>query len=240
MKRTVFVGWDARETNAFIVARRSLRRHISANKVWMDWISLGALQHRGLYTRPIEHRDGPNGNPIMWDVISDAPMSTEHACARFLCKELAQTGWALFTDGDVLFRADVNELFDQLDPAKALYCVHHKRTQTTGVKMDGQMQTQYSRKNWSSVMAFNCEHPANLALTVELINSVPGRDLHRYCWLSDADIGELGAEWNYLVGESPECADPKICHFTLGVPDMPGYWDVPYADEWRAELLRAD
>lgn len=240
MKRTAFIGWDTREGNAFTVARRSLRRHISKERVWMNWISLGSLQHQGLYTRPIEHREGPTGNTIMWDVISDAPMSTEHACARFLVKELAQTGWALFTDGDVLFRADVNELFDQLDSVKALYCVHHRGQQASGVKMDGQVQTQYGRKNWSSVFAINCDHPANAALTVELINTIPGRDLHRFIWLDDSEIGELGVEWNYLIGESQECAEPKICHFTLGVPDMPGYEDVPYATEWRAELLRED
>jgi hypothetical protein len=27
--------------------------------------------------------------------------------------------------------------------------------------MDGQAQTRYARKNWSSVMVFNCDHPAN-------------------------------------------------------------------------------
>lgn len=239
-KRTVFIGWDTREGNAFVVARRSLRRHISSSTVWMNWISLAALQHGRLYTRPIEHREGPNGNTIMWDVISDAPMATEHACARFLTPHLAETGWALFTDGDVLFRADINELFDQLDPSKALYCVHHKVQQAAGVKMDGQVQTQYSRKNWSSVMVFNVDHPANAALTVEMINTVPGRDLHRYCWLDDKDIGELDVEWNYLVGESSECLNPKICHFTLGIPDMPGYENVPFAEEWRAELSRED
>jgi hypothetical protein len=32
-------------------------------------------------------------------------------------------------------------------------------------------------------MVFNCDHPANRALTLDLINTVPGRDLHRFCWL---------------------------------------------------------
>ena len=41
-------------------------------------------------------------------------------------------------------------------------------------------------------------------------------------------------EWNYLVGHSNSGIDPKVVHFTEGVPDMDGYEHVPYADEWRA------
>jgi hypothetical protein len=28
--------------------------------------------------------------------------------------------------------------------------------------------------------------------------------------------------------------DPSVVHFTEGYPDMPGYENVPFADEWRA------
>jgi hypothetical protein len=101
--------------------------------------------------------------------------------------------------------------------------------------MDGQVQTRYSRKNWSSVFVLDADHPSNKNLTVALVNSVPGRDLHRFCWLEDDDIGELGAEWNYLVGHS-EHPDPKIVHFTDGIPSMPGYENSEFADEWRNEL----
>jgi hypothetical protein len=30
--------------------------------------------------------------------------------------------------------------------------------------------------------------------------------------------------------------DPKIVHFTLGWPGLPGYEHAPFAGEWRREL----
>lgn len=236
MKRTVFIGWDAREAMAFSVARASLMRRMGA-PVAVQWLMLPEVTQRGLYRRPHEFREIESGRIVMWDLISEAPQSTEHANARFLIKELAGEGWALFTDCDVLFRADINELFDELDPAKALYCVQHQYEPAEQTKMDGQVQQPYSRKNWSSVFALNCDHPANAALTVEMINELPGRDLHRFCWLDDADIGALDSAWNHLVGVNLPRPDAKIAHFTLGTPDMSGYADCEYADEFRRELL---
>jgi hypothetical protein len=85
-------------------------------------------------------------------------------------------------------------------------------------------------------MLFNCEHPANQALTPNLINSLPGRDLHAFCWLTDDLIGELDPGWNYLAGTAQNTLDPYIVHFTLGIPSMPGYERTEYADEWRQVL----
>jgi hypothetical protein len=224
VKRSIYVGFDPREEAACLVAIRSMVGRMS-RYIPVNAIRLEELREAGLYARPMETRDGR-----MWDVISQAPMATEHACARFLTPHLAKEGWAVFMDGDVLIRADIGEIFEGLDPSKALYCVKHDHRPEHTVKMDGQVQTVYARKNWSSVMVFNCDHPANKALTVELVNSVPGRDLHRFCWLTDDLIGDLDPAWNWLV----PAVDPKIAHFTEGVPDMAGYERQPYADEWRA------
>jgi hypothetical protein len=232
VKRTIFVGYDPRERAAYGVAINSMRRNLS-EAIPIHALAMGDLIKRGLYTRPTEVRDGR-----LWDVISDAHMSTEHANARFLTPHLAKEGWALFVDGDILVRADVAQLFDSLDPTKALYCVHHDHAPQEGVKMDAQVQTRYARKNWSSVMAINCDHPANAALTVEMVNTLPGRDLHRFAWLQDDLIGALDPAWNFLVGHSDPSIEPKIAHFTAGLPDMAGYEHVAYADEWRAELRR--
>src|SRR6185295_5915521 len=135
--------------------------------------------------------------------------------------------------GDVLFREDVARLFALADDRMAVQVVQHDHYPMDRIKMDGQVQTRYYRKNWSSVLLFNCGHPANQALTVELVNTVPGRDLHRFCWLSDDLIGALPATWNVLIGEQAPGA-AAIAHFTLGVPDLPGYETQPYADEWYA------
>jgi hypothetical protein len=245
MQRSIWIGFDPREAAAFAVARASAQRHLT-QPIPVRGVVLADLQAAGLYRRPIERRTIANSpvmyddHTVMWDVISEAPMATEFACSRFLVKELARTGWALFMDGDVLVRRNLVRLFDSLDPAKALYCVQHRHEPPPGVKMDGQIQTQYARKNHSSVMALNCDHPANRALTLDLINTVPGRELHRFSWLNDADIGALDPTWNFLVGHtSPEeVPDPAIVHFTSGTPDMPGYEHCTFADDWRAALAK--
>lgn len=229
MKRSIYIGWDPRERAAYGVALRSLTRRLS-DFVPTHALAMADLIRRGLYTRPTENRDGR-----LWDVISDAPMSTEHACGRFLTKELAKEGWALFMDGDVLVRDDISKLFDALDPKYAAYCVKHEYEPAEVRKMDGQVQQAYKRKNWSSVMVLNCSHPANNALTIDLINTIPGRDLHRFCWIDDKEIGSLDPRWNHLVGVSAPSDDVAVAHFTLGLPDMKGWEDQPFADEWRAE-----
>jgi lipopolysaccharide biosynthesis glycosyltransferase len=171
-------------------------------------------------------------------------MATEFAIARFLVPELVRRqngdvhGWALFMDCDVLVRANLYELKALLDDSKAVMCVKHDHRPSFNVKMDGQEQTSYPRKNWSSVMAINVDHPANDVLDVELVNARPGRDLHRFCWLEDEHIGGLPPTWNYLVGHTEAVRDPKIVHFTDGGPWFEGFRNVPYADEWFAVLDR--
>lgn len=226
------MGADQREAVAFNVALRSITRRLTS-PVPVHGLYVAHLRSIGLYTRPTSYRDGQ-----MWDDISAAPMSTDHACARFLVPALAKIGWALFVDGDILARANLGRLFELADDRFAVMCVKHRFEPIESVKMDDRVQTQYPRKNWSSIMLFNINHPSNSALTLDLVNSVPGRDLHRFCWLRDDEIGELPPEWNWLAGHSDLSIDPKIVHFTDGLPSMPGYENCEYAQEWRAELAR--
>ena len=225
----LFIGFDATEVRAWNVAQATARAKASV-ELDIHRIALSAVQAQGLYRRPtgmLEHG--------YWDEISGAPMATGHAIARFLVPALCHyEGWALFTDGDVLFRQDLAALFALADPSKAVQVVQHQYQPTQTVKMEGQTQTVYPRKNWSSVMLFHCAHPANRALTVDLVNTVPGRDLHRFCWLDDAQIGALPEVWNWLEGHSSTDLDPAIVHHTRGCPDMPGFEHVAYADEWYA------
>jgi lipopolysaccharide biosynthesis glycosyltransferase len=232
LKQSIWIGFDPREADAFAVARHSINRHL-ITPIPVRGVVLSGLRAAGLYNRPTSRREGR-----LWDEISEAPMATEFACSRFLVPHLAQSGWAVFMDCDMLVRTDLMKLFQQADSTKAVQVVKHNHQPSEGVKMDGQAQTRYARKNWSSVILWNVDHPANKGLTTELINSVPGRDLHRFCWLEDDLIGELHPKWNWLVGHSDPEIDPAIVHFTDGIPTMQGYEDSEYADEWRAELER--
>lgn len=229
MRRSIWIGYDPREADAFDVAHRTAKAF--APEIPINAVDLADLRRRGLYWRPTRRVDGR-----LWDDISDAPMSTEFAVSRFLVPMLAGEGQALFMDADVMVRAPLAELFDSVDPAKAVSVVQHRFDPPEGVKMDGQIQTRYARKNWSSVMIVNCDHPANRLLTAEAVNALPGRDLHRFCWIEDQDIGALDPKWNWLAGHSDSAIVPAIVHFTDGVPSMPGYERAPYADEWFAHL----
>lgn len=226
-------GVDPREASAWRVAKASFYRHASmpAGLAMLDMLYLREARY---YTRPTEERDGR-----LWDTISAAPMSTVHSLARFLVPWLAcNVGWALFTDADIMWRADPRDLFrcanDQ--PDAAVLVVKHRQPDTGARKMDGQIQSPYPRKNWSSVMLVNCGHPAVRALTLEQINTRPGLWLHGFEWLPDELIGELPPEWNHLVGVDSHDPNAKLAHFTLGTPDMPGHEQQPFADEWRSYL----
>lgn len=162
-------------------------------------------------------------------------MSTDHAIARFFIPYLCQyQGWALFTDGDVLFRDDVLQLFALADERYAVQVVQHPPLLEEGDKKAGHVQQSYRRKNWSSVVLWNCGHQANRVLTIDVLNAWPGRDLHGFTWLADDLIGELPARWNHLVGVNPPSADPAIVHFTKGTPDMPGHEADAFAGEWMS------
>lgn len=232
----IFIGFDPREAAAFAVARHSIESRLSY-PIGVYPLILSELQEIGLYKRPTESRKNEHGGDQLYDVISGKPMATEFALTRFLLPHLNPGTWSLFMDCDMLVRADLVELFKLLDDSKAVMCVKHDHRPTETVKMDKQVQTSYPRKNWSSVMAINPAHPANEKLTLDLINSARGLELHQFCWIeNEDDIGELGVEWNWLAGHSDPSIEPKIVHHTDGSPCMAGFENVPYADEWRAEL----
>lgn len=236
--KSIWIGFEPRETAAFAVCRASINLHLT-QPVPVNGIVLDDMRELGLYRRQTGTANGQ-----LWDVISEAPMSTEFAISRFLTPILAQHqlggGMAMFMDCDIMARANLIPLLDACaaDKTKAVWCVKHNHQPTNDTKMDGQAQTRYSRKNWSSVMVFNCDHPSNTHLTIDLVNSVPGRDLHRFCWLEDSEIGELHPVCNYLVGHTKleQGVEPELVHWTDGAPCMPGYEDAEYADEFNRML----
>lgn len=218
MTLRVFLGYDAREPEAYRVAERTLLLHCPlANITALDAERLRAC---GLLTRLQDNRTGR-----AYDLASNAHCSTDFAFSRFLVPILAQGGWALFADSDVVFLGDPEEMFDEVREqlGRAVYVVKHEHTPTAAVKMDGQPQQSYPRKNWSSVVLWNCDHPANRRLTVGDVNARTGRELHRFYWLADSEIGELSPRWNWLVGEQPRPPGAKVAHFTQGGPFTPGW-----------------
>jgi lipopolysaccharide biosynthesis glycosyltransferase len=218
----VFVGYDTREDIAWQVCKHSI---ISKNKnADVQPLKLLTLQEQGWYTRQ-----------------EDKLGSTEFTFSRFLIPELCNfNGWALFCDCDIIFLEDIKTLFDQADDKYAVMCVHHNYTPKEGHKMDGQTQTLYPRKNWSSMVLWNCGHPSNKQIDMELVNdpNTTGKYLHRFSWLKDEEIGQISHEWNWLVGwyKEPEDGTPKALHYTEGGPWFENYRNCEYHEMWKKEL----
>jgi hypothetical protein len=220
ISRKIYVGYDSREDIAWQVCRHSLNRHMTSD-VGVYPLKQESLRELGLYTRPI-----------------DKMATTEFSLTRFLTPYLAaHDGWSIFVDCDFVFTVDVNKVFENLDPSKAVYVVQHDYTPAVAVKMDGKAQTVYPRKNWSSFIIFNGANEHVKKLTPEVINTEAPAYLHRFSWLpSDDLIGSLPLEWNFLEGEYPKPdAVPSAVHFTNGGPWFDAWQDVDFADVWRAE-----
>ena len=159
--------------------------------------------------------------------------SNDFIYSRFLSPYLNSfQGWAIFADGDMICQADIKELWDLRDESKALLVVKHDYQTKTHKKYLGNINENYPRKNWSSVILWNCAHPKHKILTPEFIASQTGKYLHRFSWLDDNDIGELPKEWNWLAIEYPENKNAKLIHYTLGTPCFKEYKNTEMADIW--------
>lgn len=226
MTEKVFIGYDTREDIAYQVCKSSILRHTNSD-IDVESLVQQDLRERGYYRRE-----------------PDNLSSTEFTFTRFLIPELMEfQGWALFMDCDMILQDDIQKLFDQKDESKAIMCSQHDYTPKKGTKMDGQQQTVYPRKNWSSVMLINCGHPSNRNLTMDVVNDseIGGKYLHRFMWLNDDenDVGEISHEWNWLVGwyKEPEDGKPKLIHHTEGGPWFKDYRFCEYHKEWKDELF---
>jgi len=218
----IFIGYDSRQDRAWQVCRFSLQRHASQT-IAITPLKLADLQRSKLYTR-----------------APDDKASTEFSISRFLTPTLAGThGWSLFVDNDFLFTGDIHTIFDRLSLNHAIYVVKHNYQPSLTAKMDGRRQYAYPRKNWSSLMLFNNDHPKIKALTPTIVNQATPAFLHRMAWLDDADIGELNVDWNFLVGEYKKPANiPHGIHFTNGGPWLDQWRHVDFANLWLEEEQR--
>ena len=228
----IYIGHDPREREACRVAHKTLLE-VTNGELVAEFLDVEKLQAQGLLTRPVDQRDGQD-----YDLVSNAPQSTRFAVSRFLVPILCQQGHALFVDGDVVFREDPRNMLNGVgghNTGAAVHVVKHDHRPRDQYKMVNQQQVQYPFKNWSSVMLFDCDHPANRRLSLRDVNERPGRNLHAFYWLQDSEIGSLDARWNWLAGEQPEPSPGQgIVHFTRGGPWLPGWKRAEHDDIWLA------
>ncbi len=218
----IFIGYDPVESVAWHTMAHSILARSSAP---VAIVPVNIANLKNVYTRE-----------------RDPKQSNEFSFTRFLVPYLSgYEGYAAFFDCDMMLRTDVAKLFEQAakEPSKAVHVVQHDYEPKDDIKYLNTVQYRYPRKNWSSVVVWNCAHPANRVVTPEFVNTASAMELHRFQWLKDGDIGALDVRWNWLVGEyasPPE--DVHNVHWTVGGPYFQEYRSADFADEWFAENAR--
>lgn len=219
----LFVGFDPREAAAYHVFCQSVIDTASRPVVFVPL-------HKGLLEGFDGQQDGTNA----------------FIYSRYLVPYLCNfTGWALFADGDMVVDRDIAELWDEQRTETydiAVKVVKHDYQTRASRKYVGtpleNANVDYPRKNWSSLMLWNCAHAANQILLPEYVAAAGGETLHRFKWLKDKQVGELFPSWNYLVGEhAPSGAN--LYHYTLGIPGIRHYANDHGSWKWHKALLNS-
>jgi len=210
-KMKIYIGFDSTCKIASDVCEYSLRRH--SDNLDINLLKLSEVQNN-LYWREYKNQ------------------STEFTYTRFLVPYLQDyKGWAMFCDNDFLFLEDVKKLMSLRRSDKAVMVVKHDYNPIDKIKMDNQLQTQYPKKNWSSLMLINCGHESVKKLDLSTVSEQSAEYLHQFKWLKEDEVGALPHNWNWLVNHYHEFKDgePKALHFTEGGP-----WivDSEYKNLW--------
>jgi lipopolysaccharide biosynthesis glycosyltransferase len=208
----VVIGFDQRESVAYHTFCQSILQKTSVPVSFMPILINSLTDYKETHT------DGSNS----------------FIYSRFLTPHLNNyEGWAIFADGDMICLSDIKELWNLRDENKALMVVKHEYETKVNIKYLGNKNENYPRKNWSSVILWNCGHPKHKILTPQFISNQSGQYLHRFSWLNEDEIGELPKEWNWLAIEYPENPNAKLIHYTLGTPCFNEYKDTSMADHWH-------
>ena len=208
----IFIGFDQKEAIAYHTFVQSLIENSTIP------LSITPLAENNLDHYTEKHTDGTN----------------KFTYSRFLVPYLMNfKGWAIFADGDMVCLSDIKILKSYFDPNKAATLVKHDYKTKYKTKYFGQKNEDYPRKNWSSVIIWNCEHPKNKILTPKFIGQKEGSFLHRFNWLKDEEIGELPKSWNWLAMEYEEKRDLDLIHYTLGTPCFKEYSNKSLSQYWK-------
>ncbi len=208
----IFIGFDQKEAVAYHTFVQSLIENSTIP------LSIVPLADNNLNIYSENHTDGTN----------------KFTYSRFLVPYLMEfNGWAIFADGDMVCISDIKQLKDYFDPKFAVHVVKHNYKTKHKLKYFGQKNDDYPRKNWSSLIIWNCSHPKNKILTPSLINQKDGAFLHRFKWLEDKEIGSIPKTWNWLAIEYPEKKNLNIIHYTLGTPCFKQYANKSLSRFWK-------
>lgn len=202
----IYVGWDCRDQRALDVCLFSIQRHAS------DLVEIVPLKPKA-----VAALCGPAPDPD----------GAKQARARFLIPALnGFDGWAAFVSSDMLFQADIYELWSLRDDRYAVMAVA------------GENCSNAQAAPRSSLLLWNCGHPANRALTPERVAATDLDQLARYGWLDRDQIGALPGAWCWREGVSHPDLVPKAIEFAPAKPWLEEAEICRYADRWLDEAER--
>ena len=175
MNLKIYIGVDTKNKGqllAYEICKRSIQKYSN--------IEIIPLIKKELEKKKLFYRKNNDG-------------STEFTYTRFLVPYLNDyKDYAIFCDSDFLWNCDPKELLEYIDENKTISCVKHNYENCktkNNTKMDGLKQEYYPRKNWSSLILFNCSKCK--ILNLENINNKSPKWLHRFEWIEDIKIGEI-------------------------------------------------
>ena len=160
--------------------------------------------------------------------------STEFSFTRFYVPMVCNyDGIAMFCDNDFLWKCDPTEMVKYLGD-KAIAVVKHEDMDIKQTKMDGINNKSYPRKNWSSLIIYNCSKLKHL--TKAYLDSAQASELHELKWVEDNEIAEIPRSYNHLVGYYKKHNRIKAIHYTLGGPWFEEYKNGELSEEWYKVL----
>jgi|SRR6185369_4412389 len=186
-------------------------------RVFIGWDKRQPISYQVLHHSIVSRATAPISiTPL---IIDQLPIKrkglTDFTWSRFLVPYLCGfEGVGVFLDADMLCLDDLSafETFFGQDAVKVSKNQH--------------------KFEWASFIQFNCAHPHNRILTPEYVEKANG--LHQINWTDQ--VGSIDPMWNFLAGyDTPTDQQPKLVHYTQGLPIYPETDGTPYADLWRAE-----
>jgi hypothetical protein len=244
----IFVGFDEREPEAYLVAKHTLEKNATAS------IEVHPLNHRELRNKGLFQREWKIKYNGQYEDLGDGrPFSTQFSHSRFLVPELwrrledpSKSPLVMFVDCDFLYLDDIKDLFDEITTKRSLtnrtpwvYCTKHDYKPENKIKMDGMEQSNYNMKLWTAMMVFDMSDDKNENLTPEMVNTETGRFLHNFGWLPATEdtedlIVNVSERWHFVPDHSEEHTTDSPCaiHFTEGGPWFKEYLNCRYGDMW--------
>ena len=214
----IVVGFDQREAVAYHTFTQSV---IEKSSIPIRFLP---LNNDSLKDYTEVHKDGSNN----------------FIYTRFLVPYLFNfKGWAIYADGDMVCLKDIKELWELRDDNFAVQVIKHNYKTKIKNKYWGNKNEDYPRKNWSSLVLWNCSHPSHRILTPDFIQHQNGAFLHRFSWINDEQIGEIETEWNWLAMEYEEKRNINLIHYTIGTPCFKEYQSTSLSSYWKKYFMNS-